>query len=323
MSEKIDYDAYLKQLGDIDTNQKNRLKTYLEEQCKYDDALKACYVPEKMDDCYEFFKECYFKMAQKDETNAAVVIEDAVGYKIARDYFIEILPALSETTDDQSEQKAKTENKKAKTENKKAEKKNKTEQKAEEKPVDVTPVQEVVKEVSEQVETDAASDNVKRSECGFEVFGEDEEPEEAEKAAPEPCHQDEVGTDVEDLIEGCRFDSGLIIDRPGRRLMFKDLFRGLHFVHADDDKTHLYLVVCAVTYIDANRIRFRIGNDNDFGCRKEDIDGEHRYCDQWLYAIPSDAKAVGKLVDGVRTELDEDVTVPSYDSKGNGLLFGF
>ena len=42
MSEKIDYDAYLKQLGDIDTNQKNRLKAYLEEQCKYDDALRAC-----------------------------------------------------------------------------------------------------------------------------------------------------------------------------------------------------------------------------------------------------------------------------------------
>lgn len=107
MSEKIDYDAYLKQLGDIDTNQKNRLKAYLEEQCKYDDALKACYFPEKMDDCYEFFKECYFKMAQKDKTDAAVVIEDAVGYKIARDYFIEILPNLKkEPPEKETEKKA-------------------------------------------------------------------------------------------------------------------------------------------------------------------------------------------------------------------------
>ena len=259
-------------------------------------------------------------------------MKSEVVFKMARDYFIEILPAIPETTDDQTEQKAKTENKKAEKKNKKAEKKNKkaekknkTEQKAEEKPVDVTPAQKTVKEVAQQIEADSASDNVKRDKYGFEIFGEEnDEPEEAaEETAEDPCHQDEVGTDVEDLTAGVRFDSGLIIDRPGRRLMFKDLFRGLHFVHADDDKTHLFLVVCEVTYIDDNRIRFRIGNDNDFGCRKEDIDGEHRHCDQWLYAIPSDAKAVGKLVDDVRTELDEDVLVPSYDSKGNGLLFGF
>ena len=81
MSEKIDYDAYLKQLGDIDTNQKNRLKAYLEEQCKYDDALKACYNPEKMDDCYEFFKKCFEKAARNSKDNCAC-IEDAVGYKL-------------------------------------------------------------------------------------------------------------------------------------------------------------------------------------------------------------------------------------------------
>jgi hypothetical protein len=176
MSEKIDYDAYLKQLGDIDTNQKNRLKAYLEEQCKYDDALTACYVPEKMDDCYEFFKECYFKMAKKNKTDAAV-IEDAVGYKIARDYFIEILPNLKDET---------------------------PAEKTEEKPVDIAPAQETVKEVAEQIEKDAKADDVKRDEYGFEVFGEEnDEPEEAEEeTAEEPCHQDEVGEEEPVIYEG-------------------------------------------------------------------------------------------------------------------------
>lgn len=181
MSEKIDYDAYLKQLGDIDTNQKNRLKAYLEEQCKYDEALKACYVSEKMDDCYEFFKECYFKMAQKDKTNGAVVIEDAVGYKIARDYFIEILPNLKKEIPEKETEK-KADGKSAETP-------------AEEKPVDITPAVETVKEVAQQIEKDATSDNVKRDEYGFEVFGEEaDEPEEAEEeTVEEPCDQDEVG----------------------------------------------------------------------------------------------------------------------------------
>lgn len=161
----IDYDAYLKQLGDIDTNQKNRLKAYLEEQCKYDETLKACYVPEKMDDCYEFFKKCFEKAARNSKDGSAC-IEDAVGYKIARDYFIEILPTLKDET---------------------------PAEKTEEKPVDIAPAQETVKEVAEQIEKDAASDNVKRDEYGFEVYGEDDE---------EPCHQDEVGEKEPVIYEG-------------------------------------------------------------------------------------------------------------------------
>ena len=176
MSEKIDYDAYLKQLGDIDTNQKNRLKAYLEEQCKHDDALRACYKPEKIDDCYEFFKKCFEKAARKSGEDAAC-IEDAVGYKIARDYFIEILPNLK---DEKSEKKADEKS---------------AEPPAEEKPVDITPAVETVKEVAQQIEKDATSDNVKRDEYGFEVFGEEaDEPEEAEEeTVEEPCHQEEVG----------------------------------------------------------------------------------------------------------------------------------
>lgn len=173
---KFDYEAYLKSIGDIDTNQKNRLKAYLEEQCKHDDALRACYKPEKMDDCYEFFKKCFEEAARKSGEDAAC-IEDAVGYKIARDYFIEILPNLK---DEKSEKKADEKS---------------AEPTAEEKPVDITPAVETVKEVAQLIEKDATSDNVKRDEYGFEVFGEEaDEPEEAEEeTAEESCHQEEVG----------------------------------------------------------------------------------------------------------------------------------
>ena len=150
---KIDYEAYLKQinLADITSKQEDKIKQYLDEQCKTDDALKAVYNPEKIKDCYNFIFECAKKVAHGNSS----VIEDAVVYKMARDYFIEILPNL----------------------------------------VDVTPVQETVKEVAAQIEKDAKADDVKRDDYGFEVFGEEaDEPEEVEEeTAEEPCDQDEVG----------------------------------------------------------------------------------------------------------------------------------
>ena len=177
MSEKIDYEAYLKQidLADITTNQEDKIKQYLEEQCKTDDALKAVYNPEKIKDCYNFIFECAKKVAHGNSS----VIEDAVVYKMARDYFIEILPNI----------------------------------------INVIPVQEAVKEVSEQVETDVASDNVKRSECGFEIYGEDEESEEAEEeTAEEPCDQEEVGEE-EKVLQPVASDT-LKYDEEGNGLLF-------------------------------------------------------------------------------------------------------
>lgn len=332
MSEKIDYDAYLKQLGDIDTNQKNRLKAYLEDQCKHDDALRACYKPEKMDDCYEFFKKCFEKAARKSGEDAAC-IEDVVGYKIARDYFIEILPAIPETTDDQSEQKAKTENKKA-------EKKNKTEQKAEEKPVDITPAVETVKEVAQQIEKDATSDNVKRDEYGFEVFGEEAD-EPGEETAEEPCHQEEVGKTAEApeikapepneedsvFLSGQAFNAGDIIDRHGRRLYFKDLMVGMRVIRESPVDDKRYNAVGVITKIINN------GNDCDFIKYKIDSDKPYisykRYSDEkisglWLFSVPSDAMIIGKLENGERKLFEEAVAATAdYDTEGNGLLFGF
>lgn len=330
----FDYGAYLKGIGDIDTNQKNRLKAYLEEQCKTDDALRACYDPEKIDDCYEFFKKCFEEAAIKSGENAAC-IEDAVGYKIARDYFIEILP-IFETTDDQSEQKAKSENKKA-------EKKNKTEQKAEEKPVDVTPAVETVKEVAQQIEEDAASDNVKRDEYGFEVFGEEaDEPEEAEEeTTEEPCHQDEVGetaeapeikalepNEEEDVfLSGQAFYAGDIIDKHGRRIFFKDLMPGMRFVRADDPDSLQYMVVCVAKKIKENRFSYD-NNEHDIsrysGDSKEYFDSETSKCGGFGYAVPGDAMIIGKIENGERKLFEEAVTATAdYDTEGNGLLFGF
>ena len=80
--------------------------------------------------------------------------------------------------------------------------------------VDVTEVQETVKEVTEQIENDAASDNVKRDEYGFEVFGEEtEEPEEA--AEEEPCCQ------VENVVEEDKpADEPIRYDESGNALLF-------------------------------------------------------------------------------------------------------
>ena len=144
----IDYDAYVKGLGDVPTNQEAIIKKYLDELAEKDDAFKAAYNPDinVLHDCYNFIKEAVSKL---HHTGNFIAVEDAVVFKMARDYFIDILPAI-----------------------------------------DVTPVQETVKEVSEQIEEDAKNDDVKHDEYGFEVFGEEtEEPEEA--VEEEPCNQEE------------------------------------------------------------------------------------------------------------------------------------
>jgi hypothetical protein len=320
----FDYGAYIKGLGDIDTNQKNRLKAYLEEQCKHDDALKACYDPDRMDDCYEFFKKCFEEAARKKREETAI-IEDAVGYKIARDYFIEILPNLK---DEKSEKKADEKS---------------AEPPAEEKPVDITPAVETVKEVAQQIEKDATSDNVKRDKYGFEVFGEEaDEPEESEEeTTEEPCHQDEVEETAEApeikapepneeddvFLSGQAFNAGDIIDKHGRRIFFKDLMPGMRFVRADYPDSLQYMVVCVVKNIKENRFSYD-NNEHDIsrysGDSKEYFDSETSKCGGFGYAVPGDAMIIGKIENGERKLFEEAVAATAdYDTEGNGLLFGF
>ena len=152
----IDYDAYLKTILDLATSQKDIIKKYLEEQCEKDEALKALYKPSHIDGCYNFILECVRKTATG---GCNAVVEDAVVFKMARDYFIEILPKITEDA-------------------------------PEVKPAEVEKVQETVKEVTGQIEEDAAEEPAEEK---LEIQSVEETPEE-----PEPEQQsDEVWYDEE------------------------------------------------------------------------------------------------------------------------------
>ena len=164
----IDYDAYLKGLGDFETNQKNIIKKYLEEQCEKDPALKSFYKPEKLGVCYDFIKEC----ARKKSTGNGACIEDVIVFKRARDFFLEILPKAEE---EEPEVKA----------------------------ADVEAVKETVEEVADEIqeEVEQTAATPKTDEHGFEIFGVDEEenPDE-DKPVEEPIEaeqSDEVQYDEE------------------------------------------------------------------------------------------------------------------------------
>lgn len=88
MANKIDYKAYLSQFGKIETDAKNRIKAYLEEQTKEDAALKELYRPEKIDDCYNFIKDA----VKATGCGSSATIDDAIVFKMARDFYLDILP---------------------------------------------------------------------------------------------------------------------------------------------------------------------------------------------------------------------------------------
>ena len=92
MAEKIDYKEYLKQFGKIETDSKNRIKAYLEEQIKEDAALRELYRAEKIDDCYDFIKNA----VKATGCGSSASVEDAIVFKMARDYYLDILPKESD-----------------------------------------------------------------------------------------------------------------------------------------------------------------------------------------------------------------------------------
>ena len=152
---KIDYDAYLAGLGDFETNQKNIIKKYLDEQAEKDEALKTLYRPEKINDCYDFIKEC----VKKKSSGCSACVEDAVVFKMARDFFIEVLPKYA---DDAPEIKA----------------------------ADVNKIKETVADVAGQIEEDAEQEPAEEE---LEIQAIEETP-----AEPEPEQQsDEVQYDEE------------------------------------------------------------------------------------------------------------------------------
>ena len=68
--------------------QEEVIKRYLEEQIKKDEALRTLYIPNKIKDCFAYIKA----QAQKKASNGCAMIEDAVVFKWARDYYLEELP---------------------------------------------------------------------------------------------------------------------------------------------------------------------------------------------------------------------------------------
>ena len=153
---EINYDEYLKTIDNLATNQKEIIKKYLEKQCEEDEALKALYRPTHIDGCYNFIMECVRRSATG---GCNAVVEDAVVFKMARDYFIEILPKVA---DDAPELK----------------------------PAEVEKVKETVKEVAGQIEEDAEQEPAEEE---LEIQAVEEAPEEQLTVIPDEVQYDENG----------------------------------------------------------------------------------------------------------------------------------
>lgn len=66
-------------------NHEQVIKNYLETQIVEDAALKEKYDPEKLSACYKYI----VSQARKQADNGCAMIEDAVVYKWARDFYLE------------------------------------------------------------------------------------------------------------------------------------------------------------------------------------------------------------------------------------------
>lgn len=168
MADKIDYKAYLSQFGKIETDAKNRIKEYLEEQTKEDAALRELYRPEKIDDCYNFIKDA----VKATGCGSSATVEDAIVFKMARDYYLDILPKTADEppevkTEVMHHQADETEGESVSDANDEAE----TEPEAAE-----------TKEEEKAAEADNENEVV-RDKYGFEVFGEEPESVTEEKGA--------------------------------------------------------------------------------------------------------------------------------------------
>lgn len=168
MADKIDYKAYLSQFGTIETDAKNRIKEYLEEQTKEDAALRELYRPEKIDDCYNFIKDA----VKATGCGSSATVEDAIVFKMARDFYLDILPKTADEppeveTEVMHHQADETEGESVTVENDEAE----TEP-------------EAAETIEEEKAAEADNENeVVRDKYGFEVFGEEPESVTEEKGA--------------------------------------------------------------------------------------------------------------------------------------------
>lgn len=186
MAEKINYKEYLAQLGKVETNQIERIKKYLEEQIQQDDALKALYRPEKINDCYDFIMGAVKEMPRK---GTCAFVDDGIIFKMARDYFIEILPKVAdEPPEVKLSDEAPAESEEAMLNQEEGGNES---------------VEEGAAETEQTVTESSPAENenaVKTDEYGFEVFGEEPEKEEGAETAAEAETEAETEPQTESEI---------------------------------------------------------------------------------------------------------------------------
>ena len=294
---KIDYQNYIAQLGQIETDAKGRIKKYLEELCDKDEVIKTLYRPEKIDECYDFIIEAVKNMQR---SGICACVEGAVVFKMARDFYIEILP---KTADTPPEIKPVTLKQSAASEVSKE--MDKDIEKAETEPQ------------NEKLEIAAVEeDNIVRDLYGFEVFG--EEPEKQEK---EPCHQEENKDKDNVFLDGQAYNAGDIIDKIGRELKEEEMIVGQRFIAETDNEYVLSHVVCVVAYKDpCGSIRYETGGESQYIFK-------NGFNNKEFYAVPSDALVIGKYDRKSQRTMyeksDWSKAQKETDDEGNFLLFGF
>lgn len=79
-------------------NHEQVIKNYLETQIVEDAALREKYDPKKLSDCYKYI----VSQAKKQADNGCAMIDDAVVYKWARDFYLEG-PQTEEETPEEEE----------------------------------------------------------------------------------------------------------------------------------------------------------------------------------------------------------------------------
>ena len=214
MAGKIDYKEYLKSLGTIETDAKKRIQAYLEEQIKEDAALRELYRAEKIDDCYDFIKNAVRAMPG---AGSSATVEDAIVFKMARDYYLDILPkqtdepgavktegaetAAEAETEAETEPEAETEETATEADNENSGTPCEEAEPENEKPAEKEEVMlhqadeaegESVESENSEAETEQATEEEKPADneneaekdyCGFEIFGEEKPEASAETAA--------------------------------------------------------------------------------------------------------------------------------------------
>ena len=225
----IDYKNYVSQFkGVVEADPVERIKKYLEELSRTDEALKSLYRPEKINDCYNFIKEAVRTMASK---SGCYAVEDAVVFKMARDYYIDILPTVADELPEvrQAEQ----------TESEEPE-----ETEAETPPEETTGVDiensgssnpresEDSEEEEDAMPQEAVQGGGKTDNYGFEVFGETEEAAEtcgAEETEAETPSEETSGVDIENSGSSnpresepeAEADNSVKYDKNGNGLLFE------------------------------------------------------------------------------------------------------